>query len=80
MPWGQSHANKLPKVDRSVHLKDKQKSQDDEEEIDKNHLERLVWCDHELWILGLPLPAMNELQQNDDEEEITVKLQNFAHD
>ena len=38
----------------------------------KNHLERLVWCDHELWTLGLPLPAMNELQSNEDEEEITV--------
>ena len=35
-------------VYRSVRLKDKQKSQDDEEEIDRNHLERLVWCDHEL--------------------------------
>ena len=23
---------------------------------------------------------MNEFQQNDDEEEVTVKLQSFAHD
>ena len=37
-----------------------------------------MWCDHERWILGLPLPAMNEFQQNDDEGRSYCKTTEFC--
>ena len=38
------------------------------------------FSDHELWILGLPLPEWTNSNKKNDKEEITVRVQNFAHD